>query len=142
MKRMAGAFFVLGTALALAMPAYSQSTCANWMAIGFRCYGANNCSQPVSVLRPTFGSGFCLEETFVQCCDQQILDYTVGPPCSFSCDSALMNLLKDPKVVQFARTHTLWMKDCSGHYGPFGRTWDAPEKPINLSPRALSGIGE
>ena len=142
MKSLVHTLFVLSSALAFMVPAYPQdSICANYYAVSIPCSGPNNCTGNATVLRPTFGSGFCLEQTFQWCCNTQELDYTVGDPCSFSCDAAFRTLLKNRDVLEFALTHTLWLKDCSGHYGPSARLWDAPKKPIDLRPRPLSGIG-
>jgi hypothetical protein len=79
--------------------------------------------------------------TQVWCCDAQVLDYNVGDWCSGQCNEVA--LLKDRGVLEFALTHTLWARDCSGHYQPFARSWDAPKRPIDLKPRlGLSGIGD
>jgi hypothetical protein len=84
-----------------------------------------------------------MTQRFIWCCDTQELDYNASDEsCSVFCDDAVSTLLKDPYASEFALTHTLWVKDCSGHYRPFALSWDAPEKPIDIRPRrALSGIG-
>ena len=143
MKSFVRNLFVLSSVLAFALPAHSQEVCAGYQAVFINCSGPNNCNQGVPVIRPYFGSAStCLEETFVSCCSTQIVDYNdTGVACSDVCDDAVKALLRDSNASEFSLTHTLWAKDCSGRYRPFARSWDAPEKPINLRLRlALSGI--
>lgn len=32
-------------------------------------------------------------------------------------------------------TNTLWMRDCTGHYGPFTNPGTAKDRPLNLKPK-------
>jgi hypothetical protein len=84
-----------------------------------------------------------LEGYYVYCCSTQYEDFSdSGYTCSEVCDDTLRAILKDPDASEFALTHTLWAKDCSGHYRPFSRTWDVTRKPIDLRPKlVLSAIG-
>ena len=145
MKRLGVLLLVLGSVLVFATSAHPQSNvCANNTVIGFTCGGPNNCSQFITLRQPRFGgTQTCLQGYIVYCCDQPYQDDSdSGEYCSFVCSSAVDAILKDPDASEFTLTHTLWAKDCSGHYRPFSRTWDVTRKPINLKPRlALSGIG-
>ena len=128
--------------LCWALSAHSQ-ICANYQAMNINCTGANNCVQSVSVLRPYYGSvGYCLSDLWVACCNTQIHDFEVGDYCGGVCGNDVKALLTDPSVMEFALTHTLWIKDCSGRYGPFARSWDGPAKSVDVRPKPLSGIGD
>ncbi len=145
MKRLVRALFVFSGVLVFLIAAHSQTDqCAVPMVVGYPCTGENNCHGFITLIKPGFGSNpTCLAPYIAYCCNIGYLDYTdEGFSCSYSCDDAVKALLKNPDASEFTLTHTLWAKDCSGHYRPFARSWDAPEKPIDLRPRlALSGIG-
>ncbi len=146
MKSLVRTILALGGALAFVIPAHSQQdVCAGNYVTGFYCGGPNNCSQYITLRYPDYGSGSptCLEGYYVYCCSSQYEDYSdTGDACSDVCDDAVKAILKDPDAAEFTWTHTLWAKDCSGHYGPFSRTWDITPRPIDLRPRlSLSGIG-
>lgn len=145
MQGLVRTLFAIGGALAFLNSAYAQSgTCANYQATQVQCYGPNNCHGYVAVIRPYFGSGVCLQPFYVACCETQVLDYSANQPCSSDSDclDALKSVKDHPEILELSLTHALWLRDCTGHYGPFARAWDAPEKPINLSPKPLSGIGQ
>jgi hypothetical protein len=142
MKRFALPILVLGSMMAIATGSHAQA-CANSMAIYQPCSGPNNCNSGVSVNRLYFGSvQYCMEESFLWCCSTQIPDWNSVGYCNEGGECEDLAFLKDPAVLEFSLTHTLWVKDCKGRFGPLARSWEAPEKPINLRPRlALSGIG-
>jgi hypothetical protein len=144
MKPYVRAFVAFASVLVFAVPAHSQDkVCAQATVIGINC-GGENCSQSITLVRPYFGGNqTCLEPYFVYCCSTEYLDYTSsGFYCSGECDDAVKAILKDPVASEFSWTHTLRAKDCSAHFRPFFRSWDASEKPIDLRRRlTLSGIG-
>jgi len=41
------------------------------------------------------------------------------------------------QIQEFAQTHTVWVADCSGHFGPLPLSWTSPSKPIDLKPKPL-----
>jgi hypothetical protein len=144
MKCLFRRLLVISSVLLFLTPARSQSDqCAVPQVTGVNC-SANNCNQFITLIRPYFGSNqTCLEPYWVFCCNTEYLDYTdSGFYCSEICDDAVKAILKDPSLSEFAMTHTLWAKDCSGHFSPLARSWDVTQKPLDLRPRlSLSGIG-
>ncbi|HTX76174.1 MAG TPA: hypothetical protein VMD29_08220 [Terracidiphilus sp.] len=142
MKRLAYPILVFSCSLAFAIGARAQ-VCADYQAYFEPCTGPNGCNQGVAVYGLDFGSDkYCMSLSYVSCCSSQVPDWEVDGICGEDCGE-LAAFLKDPSVLEFGLTHTLWVKDCSGHTGPYARSWDAPpSRLINLKPKlALSGIG-
>jgi len=145
MNNLTRTLLVLSVILVSAISADSQENeCGVPYVFGVNCSG-NNCSQYITLIRPSSGSNStCLVPYMVYCCNTQYEDFNdSGFYCSFVCDDAVKAILKDPDASEFSMTHTLWAKDCSGHYRPFSRSWDVTRKLIDLRPPRLgvSGIG-
>jgi len=117
---------------------YSQDdVCANNQLSTVNCAGPNNCRSSIVLRRPLFGNNqTCLEGYIQYCCSTGFQDYTdSGESCSEICDDAVKSMLKDSNVLEFSMTHTLFAKDCSGHYKPFARSLEPRERPLDLRPK-------
>ncbi len=123
------ATFYFAGMLVLALPAYSQN-CAPLDAIQEECSGPNGCEQTAIVNVPgPFGQLVGLEPSDYYCCDDVFQDYTGWECIPFENGSVRH------EAMEFAMTHTLWVEDCSGHFGPFTRSEFARNRPIKLRPK-------
>lgn len=130
MKLLVHAFVCLSSIAAFVSPAYSQDeSCAALEATITQCSGSNNCQQSVVVTFPTYGELSEVLPTITWCCDTQVPDYVEGNWCNSQFGAI------DRDVLEFATTHTLWVADCSGRFGPFSRLWTAPKNALDLRPR-------
>lgn len=127
MKVLAYIALCLSGLLMFALPTYAQN-CGALYAGPVECQ-ESGCDQTV-VVNQVYGDGQLvgLEPSFMWCCNEEIQDYTGWDCITF--ESSIRQ-----EVMEFAMTNTLWMRDCTGHYGPFTRSSSAPERPLHLRPK-------
>jgi hypothetical protein len=112
-----------------ALPVYSQGgDCAGWQAQQIHCSDSNGCQNTIVVGAATEGELTGLYPTYDWCCNSQYLDYEQEDCIPFE------GSIKGA-VMEFAMTHTIWMEDCSGHFGPYSRSATGSSKPIDLRPK-------
>jgi len=142
MKRFAYLILVLSGLLVFTTGARAQ-TCSGYQAYWQPWSGPNNCNSGVALVGLDFSSApTCMQETFMWCCSTQFQDWNSVGYCNDGGECEDVDFLKNPDVIEFGLTHTLWARDCSGHFGSSARSWDAQARPIEFKPRlSLSGIG-